>query len=96
MTFDDRVKTVAEFGFSERQAHFLVTVMPSHANSGLVRTPSSTITRSITNRRGIDRTRRVPLPGNQALRRPLPRLDPQAVLTTRNTVSFNGRTVNPG
>ena len=27
MNFDDRVKAVAEFGFSERQARFLVTVM---------------------------------------------------------------------
>lgn len=27
MNFDDRVKAVAEFGFTERQARFLVTVM---------------------------------------------------------------------
>ena len=27
MTFDDRVKAVAEFGFTDRQARFLVTVM---------------------------------------------------------------------
>jgi hypothetical protein len=27
MNFDDRVKAIADFGFTERQARFLVTVM---------------------------------------------------------------------